>query len=457
MLISEVRAGKREGSVVSTRSFGTGAENNRETWDALRRELQDIGISPEIITEKRQFIVAWFQEAVAAGKLEEEAPSEEDDDSIARHGSWSPAGDSDGNSVISQKRPFLAFGREVSNRSSCDVNNLDLPAPTTASRPAIPNPGNATTETKPAAERSVKSTNPQKPAKVEKRSRLSVSYLLSKLRSKDGQLLKAAQFGDLDSIRALLDEGADIEARDRGRATTLVIAAKHGHSQIVQLLIDSGANVNAKTESSETALFFAAKDDKTVDIVQLLLDNNADINATSTFGSPLIVAAEKGAVAVLQLLLDRGANTEPKDGHIYNALHRAVIARQLKSVKVLLENQADIEALDSRGNTALIIAARSGSGDVVKFLLEKGAKIDVNGNMGWTPLHIAALSDQPFIATLLLEYGARTDILDDEGLTPLQLAEGQDIAAVMRVLRAAEKKGLNQLRNATNSDCTHGV
>lgn len=451
MLISEVRAGKREGSVVSTRSFSTAAENNRETWGALRRELEDIGISPEIITEKRQFIVAWFQEAVAAGRLEEEALSEEDDDSIVRRGSWSLAGDSDSNSVISQKRPFHAFGREVSKQSSADVNNLELPPPTTVLRPAIQNPGNAITETKPAAERSVKSTNPKKPAKVEKRSRLSVSYLLSKLRSKDGQLLEAAEFGDLDRIRALLDEGADIEARDRGRRTALVIAAKYGRSQTVQLLIDSGANVNAKTESSETALFFAAKDDKTVDIVQLLLDNNTDINATSTFGSPLIVAAEKGAVAVLQLLLDRGANTEVNDGCDYSALHYAAKYNQVGSAKVLLDNQAAIEALDSAGNTALIIAALVGSGDVVKLLLEKGANIDVKGDKGYTPLHSAALYDQPLIATLLLEYGARTDILDDQGRTPLQLAEERKNPAVVRVLRAAEKNGLNQLKNTNGN------
>lgn len=87
LLIAEVRAGKREGSVVSHKTFDSSVQNDWETWEALRRELEDVGISPGVITERRQFIIAWFKEAIAAGKLEEDAPSddaaaESDDDSM---------------------------------------------------------------------------------------------------------------------------------------------------------------------------------------------------------------------------------------------------------------------------------------------------------------------------------------------------------------------------------------
>lgn len=87
LLIAEVRAGKREGSVVSHKTFDSSVQNDWETWEALRRELEDVGISRGVITERRQFIIAWFKEAIAAGKLEEDAPSddaaaESDDDSM---------------------------------------------------------------------------------------------------------------------------------------------------------------------------------------------------------------------------------------------------------------------------------------------------------------------------------------------------------------------------------------
>ncbi|KAL8792524.1 MAG: hypothetical protein Q9195_004894 [Heterodermia aff. obscurata] len=433
MLISEIRAGKREGSVVSTRSFGTAAENKRETWDALRRELEDIGVSPDIITEKRQFIVAWFQKAVAAGRLEEEAPSEEDDDSSVHRVSRSSSGNSDSNSW-----------REISEQSSYDVNNLELPALNTPSRSGIKSPREAITETRPAAEKSVKPPKAQK-MKVEKRSRLSVSYLLSKLRSKDGQLLEAAYGGYLDRVRGLLDDGADIEARDKEGATALIIAAEHGHSQIVQLLLDHDANVNITTKWGETALCFAAKKDKNVDMVQMLLDNNADVDAMGTKCRPIIAAAFKGSTAVLQLLIDRGANTEITNKAGRTALHVAANSGRERSVKVLLENNAAIEAKDVFGDTVLMYAIAGGSKHLVKLLLEKGANIEAIGYESRTPLHNAAWYDQEAIARLLVEYGASGDTLDNGGRTPLQLAQwckGDCGASIAREREVALKSAL---------------
>ena len=511
MLISEVRAGKREGSIVSTRSFGTAAENNKEIWEALRRELEDVGISPELITEKRHFIVAWFQEAVAAGRLEEEAPSEEDDDSIAHGGSWSSAGNSDSISVINQERPSHPFRREMSKRSSRDVNNLDLPSLTSSSRSVAQIPREAITEAGTVAGNSVKPNNAQKLPKVEKKSRLSVSYLLAKLLSKDEQLFRAASGGWNDRVRALLDGGVDIEARVkegaimREGATALILAAEHGHSQVIQLLfdngdnvkaksrtgttalyvaaehghgqiiqflLDKGANVNAKSmsgltalcaaaehghsqviqllfdngvdvneksRSGWTALYVAARRDETVGIVQMLLDKNADINSTGTKYHPIVIAAESGSVAVLQLLIDRGAYTEVTDINYRTALQEAAYCGRERSVKLLIEHGAAMEATNLIGYTALNFAVRRGHGKVVKLLLDKGANIEAIDSSGFRPLHSAVSFDEAEMARLLLEYGAKTDVRDNDGRTPLQLAEEEERLAVAKILRAAEK------------------
>ena len=441
MLISEVRAGKREGSIVSTRSFGTAAENNKEIWDALRRELEDIGISSEIISEKQHFIVAWFQEAVAAGRLEEEAPSDEDVDSIAHCGSRSSKGSSDSNSVINQERPSHEIEREISKRSSSDLNNLDL--------------SQLTIETNPAAESLWKPPNPPKPPKppkVEKKSRLSVFYLLSKLRSHEAQLLEAATGGYLERVRSLLDYGADIEARYKEGVTALIIAAMHGHSQIVQLLLDSGANVNAKTVSGRTALCVAAKRHDTIDIVRILLDNYANITVANTIYHPLIVASNYESTAVLQLLIDRGANTEVRGVLGRTALHQAAYSGRKRSVKLLIQNGAAIEARDSTGDTVLIAAVWSKSSiNLVRLLLEKGANTEAIGEHCYTPLHVATIWDRADIARLLLEYGAKTDSQDERGQTPLRMAERYDKKAVIPVLRAAEEQRLNQLRNTSSN------
>ena len=105
--MAEIRSGKREGSVVSTHSFDTTAHNGREMWEALRKELEDIGISPGVINEKRQFIVNWFQEAVAMGKLGEAASSDDNDSAISLCGSNNLASTSDGHDVFEQHNPSV--------------------------------------------------------------------------------------------------------------------------------------------------------------------------------------------------------------------------------------------------------------------------------------------------------------------------------------------------------------
>ena len=77
ILIAEVRSGKREGSVISIETVDSITRNNQESWNGFRRELEDVGISSSVIAAKRDFLIVWFQEAVAAGKLEEDVPEKE--------------------------------------------------------------------------------------------------------------------------------------------------------------------------------------------------------------------------------------------------------------------------------------------------------------------------------------------------------------------------------------------
>ena len=107
LLVAEIRSGKREGSVVSTQTLDTIAQNDKETWESLRRELEDVGISAEVITEKRQFIVTWFQEAVAVGKLEEAASSDDDDSTISLSESNASGSTSDVDDPIDQHNPSM--------------------------------------------------------------------------------------------------------------------------------------------------------------------------------------------------------------------------------------------------------------------------------------------------------------------------------------------------------------
>lgn len=131
----------------------------------------------------------------------------------------------------------------------------------------------------------------------------------------------AARYGHVSAAAALLEYGANIEAKDAAGRTALYLATFFEQVSMVQFLVARKANVKAQTSFKHTPLHQAAYDDST-DIMKLLLRNGADINARDNDGqTPLHVAVEVGRVAATRLLLrffgtvflKKGADANIKD------------------------------------------------------------------------------------------------------------------------------------------------
>lgn len=72
MFLQEFRDGKQEGSIVSTRTVDSLSTDDRKAWRAIRKELEDIGISIAAFDANKDFIVNWFQIAISTGAFEEQ-------------------------------------------------------------------------------------------------------------------------------------------------------------------------------------------------------------------------------------------------------------------------------------------------------------------------------------------------------------------------------------------------
>ena len=120
-LIYEIRAGKREVSVAPIRTVDSTACDDQETWDVLREELEDMDVSPFDIAEKRDFIIAWYQNAVANGLLEEQARLDADEKNTPIDGNL---GDYD--QVIGEKNDCsVAKIESMYNPSAMDVHRIE--------------------------------------------------------------------------------------------------------------------------------------------------------------------------------------------------------------------------------------------------------------------------------------------------------------------------------------------
>ena len=171
-------------------------------------------------------------------------------------------------------------------------------------------------------------------------------------------LVLAIQWDMPDYIRALIELGARLGAREIGEPTLLMILAKAGNFEATQILLSLEAEPESTDMDGRTALFLAVKSmaemDHVFQTVTILLDAGADPNVVSERGETL--------------------------------LSQVAYAKRLKIAELLLDRGADIDIRNGEGRTALSLAAGRGNKRVVKFLLDHGANPTIVCHQGWAPL-----------------------------------------------------------------------
>jgi hypothetical protein len=112
---------------------------------------------------------------------------------------------------------------------------------------------------------------------------------------------EAVRNGDLAATTALLDQGADVNAKFRYGTTALFKASERGHVEIVKLLLARGADVSVKdTFYGATAMTWALDNDH-LEIVTLLLQKSP-----SDAGDVLMTGVRDGKPALVKIALDSG-------------------------------------------------------------------------------------------------------------------------------------------------------
>jgi uncharacterized protein len=249
---------------------------------------------------------------------------------------------------------------------------------------------------------------------------------------RDLRLIDAVKNADTGTMRALLKQGVDVNARYGDGSTALHWAVYRGERDATDLLIQAGADVNATNDLGITPLWMACTNGSTALVTRLLVAGANPNIAPPTNGTPLMVASRTGNIEAVRLLLDHHAHVNAKEGaRDQTALMWAVSERHADVVRELVAAGADVHARskassryvllccqdfqgDSDGGdytqeggfTPLLFAAREGDIESATRLLAAGANIEDTAPTGTSALVLAAHSDRGAFAAFLLEKGA---------------------------------------------------
>lgn len=188
--------------------------------------------------------------------------------------------------------------------------------------------------------------------------------------------MSAASNPNPDVAKALIDAGADVNARNIVNHTALMCAAERNENpDVVRLLINAGASVNAKNHFEDTPFTLAVLVNQNPDVAKVISEAGANANAR--------VSIHENTIKTLVANYPREVVEEMCNICKMETVLTWVAAfnTNASAVKELIDMGSDVNAKDYDGKTALMWAAQYNKNpDVIKLLLEAGADATVRDN-----------------------------------------------------------------------------
>ncbi|XP_012493695.1 PREDICTED: ankyrin repeat domain-containing protein 6 isoform X4 [Propithecus coquereli] len=187
-------------------------------------------------------------------------------------------------------------------------------------------------------------------------------------------------------------------------------------------------------------LLIAAYKGQTENVVQLI-NKGAKVAVTKHGRTPLHLAANKGHLSVVQILLKAGCDFDVQDDGDQTALHRATVVGNTEIIAALIQEGCALDRQDKAGNTALHLACQNSHSQSTRILLLGGSRADLKNNAGDTCLHVAARYNHLSIIRLLLSAFCSVHEKNQAGDTALHIAAALNHKKVVKILLEAGADG----------------
>ncbi|GFR86628.1 poly [ADP-ribose] polymerase [Elysia marginata] len=288
-------------------------------------------------------------------------------------------------------------------------------------------------------------------------------------------------------VELLIRKGANLNDKNKDYLASLHIAADKAHYDVMDVLLKHGAKVNTLDGLGQTALHRVAQQGNmqacrllmsyaidpgivslqgytaaqlATENIQKLLREDPPVGGTD-IDIQLLDAAKAGDLDLVKKLVAtnlHAVNCRDVDGRHSTPLHFAAGYNRVAVVEYLLEHGADVHAKDKGGLVPLHNACSYGHYEVTELLIKHGACVNVADLWKFTPLHEAASKGKFEICKILLKHGADPNKKNRDGHTPLDLVkEGdQDVADLLRgdaaLLEAAKKGNLARVQKLASEE-----
>ncbi|KAG8530531.1 uncharacterized protein KY384_005034 [Bacidia gigantensis] len=320
---------------------------------------------------------------------------------------------------------------------------------------------------------------------IQMRHQLDFDTQLKRLKSVSN-LQVAARYGLAETVRILISsDGDSVFQQDLEGMSALHEASRLGWTEIVKILLDAGASPSTTDTRQKTPIHYAlagghgeissileimmpatplpleeilheAVQSGDIDVVEFLIKQKVNLNPSHIARSALITACRRGHAQIVRLLLESGADPNPRPHECPASedipLHLAVRLGLLQIMEILLENGAHASVCDDKGRSALFetpgtpglettlmmlqcginITRKDNDGNKIlhwtvgkgalkhtKAFIDQGVPVDSLNNAGLTPLVIAIQNQNYHMVRLLIQRGSDVNFIDDEGRTPL--------------------------------------